>query len=154
MLTVECLDWLWFQVPSHHLSVGVNLWPARLSSSFQWWVVFYYQLWWKLCFTPLVGLIPSLWLSILGHLAVSDLEWGFGPDYGTSSVKINDLSSINMVAPQGIITWHVLDAHGKEVEIQFPGYHVPSEFVHLLCLQCLLAAESSGGDHGIQDTSK
>jgi hypothetical protein len=45
--------------------------------------------------------------------------------YSKSQVKIKDLSSSNSVAGEGMIRWKVLDAHGRSVTIDIPGYHVP-----------------------------
>eukprot|EP00804_Cyclotella_cryptica_P013428 CCRYP_005167-RA/>CCRYP_005167-RA protein AED:0.30 eAED:0.34 QI:0/0/0/1/0/0/3/0/603 len=84
---------------------------------------------------------------------ISPCRADFGPDYSTSDVKITDLSSTNTVKGQGLLTWRVLDIHGKEVEIQLPGYHVPSASVRLLSPQCLLSVDSIGGGHATQDAS-
>eukprot|EP00804_Cyclotella_cryptica_P024840 CCRYP_001779-RA/>CCRYP_001779-RA protein AED:0.06 eAED:0.06 QI:0/0/0/1/0/0/3/0/1231 len=85
---------------------------------------------------------------------ISPCRADFGPDYSTSDVKITDLSSTNTVKGKGLLTWRVLDIHGKEVEIQLPGYHVPSASVRLLSPQCLLSVDSIGGRHATQDASR
>jgi hypothetical protein len=48
---------------------------------------------------------------------ISPCRSNFGSDYSASDVKITDLSSTNTVKGKGLITWRVLDIHGKEVEI-------------------------------------
>ena len=85
---------------------------------------------------------------------ISPCREDFGGDYSISYVKITDLSSTNTVAGKGLITWHVLDVNGKQVELKLPGYHLPSASVCLLSPQCLLLVDSGEGGHGTQDATK
>jgi len=97
-----------------------------------------------------IGAVDSipLILDSGASCCISPCRDDFGSDYAISDVKITDLSSSNTVKGKCLITWHVLDINGKEVELKLPGYHVPSASAHLLSPQCLLLVESVGGGHG------
>jgi hypothetical protein len=69
--------------------------------------------------------------------------------YSTSSVKIKDLSGINKVEGEGLITWHVLDKFGRKCSINLCSYHVPTALVHLISPQCVF--QTFRGSHESQD---
>ena len=58
-------------------------------------------------------------------------------------MRIKDLSSSNKVQGEGIIRWTMQDANGHPVDIELPGYHIPSADVRLLSPQVLI--ETFGG---------
>ena len=57
--------------------------------------------------------------------------------YGTSKVKVKDLSGVNRVAGEGMINWKVLDSYGAEYTIKLKAYHMPGASVRLLSPQSL-----------------
>ncbi len=58
--------------------------------------------------------------------------------YKNSQMKINDLSSLNKVKGEGIISRTVLDTSGQKIKLEVPGYHIPGVEVFLLSPQILL----------------
>lgn len=69
--------------------------------------------------------------------------------YEKSTAKVKDLSGVNKVAGEGMITWKVLDKFGREVQLQMHAYHVPLASVRLLSPQALF--KSIAGSDGHQD---
>ncbi len=61
-------------------------------------------------------------------------------------MRIKDLSSLNKVAGEGQINWHVVNNEGKQVTITVPGFHIPTAEVRLLSPQLLLN-QASGFSH-------
>eukprot|EP00804_Cyclotella_cryptica_P026596 CCRYP_014020-RA/>CCRYP_014020-RA protein AED:0.15 eAED:0.08 QI:0/0/0/0.75/0/0/4/0/791 len=155
MLTMERIDRLRFRAVPTHRTVAIYLKSCRaalLSSSIDH---FTFPAMMESVFNPVGGMstIPLI-VDSGASCCISPCRSDFGSDYSASDVKITDLSSTNSVKGKGLITWRVLDIHSKEVEIQLPGYHVPSALVRLLSPQCLLSVDSVGGGHATQDTSK
>ena len=72
--------------------------------------------------------------------------------YGTSKVKVKDLSGVNRVAGEGMINWKVLDSYGAEYTIKLKAYHMPGASVRLLSPQSLYT--SIKGSDGHQDATK
>jgi hypothetical protein len=72
--------------------------------------------------------------------------------YSESKVKIKDLSGLNTVTGEGMISWKVLDKDGEEVEINLRAYHMPKASVRLLSPQSLY--KSVPGSDGHQDAVK
>jgi hypothetical protein len=72
--------------------------------------------------------------------------------YYNSTVKVEDLSGLNKVAGEGMISWKVLDREGREVEIQLRAYHMPAASVRLLSPQSLFNAVK--GSDGYQNHKK
>ena len=54
-------------------------------------------------------------------------------------MKIKDLSKSNTVAGEGFVRWKVRDRTGKIVNLDLPGYHIPTAEVRLLSPQVLLS---------------
>jgi hypothetical protein len=52
--------------------------------------------------------------------------------YQSSSMKIKDLSTSNLVAGEGIVRWLFQGANGKSFSIKVVGYHIPTAEVCLL----------------------
>jgi hypothetical protein len=71
--------------------------------------------------------------------------------YKDSKMKIKDLSSLNQVASEGIISWSLQDKNGDSVQIELKGYHIPNAEVHLLSPQVLLKMI---GGHALQTVDK
>eukprot|EP00956_Cyclotella_meneghiniana_P018651 scaffold31189_cov72-Cyclotella_meneghiniana.AAC.2 len=44
--------------------------------------------------------------------------------YGASKVKVKDLSGVNKVAGEGLISWTVVDRFGAQHELQLKAYHI------------------------------
>jgi hypothetical protein len=57
--------------------------------------------------------------------------------YKNSHMKIKDLSSLNKVKGEGIISRTVLDTSGQKIKLEVPGYHIPGVEVRLLSPQVL-----------------
>jgi hypothetical protein len=66
-------------------------------------------------------------------------------------MKIRDLSSLNQVANEGIISWSLQDDNGDSVQIELKGYHIPNAEVCLLSPQVLLITI---GGHALQTVDK
>ena len=58
--------------------------------------------------------------------------------YGSTTMKIKDISSSNQVAVEGLIHWSRHDATGTVVTIELMGYHIPKADVCLLSPQVLI----------------
>jgi hypothetical protein len=71
--------------------------------------------------------------------------------YQDSKMKIRDLSSLNQVAGEGIISWSLQDDNGDSVHIELKGYHIPNAEVCLLSPQVLLKMI---GGHALQTVDK
>jgi hypothetical protein len=71
--------------------------------------------------------------------------------YQDSKIKIRDLSSLNQVAGEGIISWTFQDDNGDSVQIELKGYHIPNAEVCLLSPQVLLKMI---GGHALQTVDK
>jgi hypothetical protein len=69
-----------------------------------------------------------------------------------SKVKVKDLSGLNSVTGEGMISWKVLDKDGEEVEINLRAYHMPRASVRLLSPQSPYKLVS--GSDGHQDAVK
>jgi hypothetical protein len=52
--------------------------------------------------------------------------------YGSSGMKIKDLSSTKKVSGEGLIQWDLQDKNGQTVTIKAFGYHIPAAKVRLL----------------------
>ena len=63
--------------------------------------------------------------------------------YQDSKANIKDLSKTNTVSGEGIVGWKVRDTTGKVVNLDLPGYHIPSAEVRLLSPQVLLSTVDS-----------
>lgn len=64
---------------------------------------------------------------------------------------MKDLSGINKVAGEGIVSWKVLDKDGREVALEIKAYYIPSASVRLLSPQCVY--QSIPGSNGFQDAT-
>jgi hypothetical protein len=71
--------------------------------------------------------------------------------YKDSKMKIKDLSSLNQVADEGIISWSLQDENGDSVQIELKGYHISNAEVCLLSPQVLLKRI---GGHTLQTVDK
>ena len=67
--------------------------------------------------------------------------------YGTSKVKVKDLSGVNRVAGEGTINWKVLDSYGAEYTIKLKAYHMPGASVRLLSPQSLYTSIKGSDGH-------
>ncbi len=66
-------------------------------------------------------------------------------------MTIKDLSLLNQVASEGIISWSLQDESGDSVQIELKGYHIPNAEVCLLSPQVLLKMI---GGHALQTVNK
>ena len=155
MLTMDRIDRLRFRAISCPRSVAVDLASCRANLLAPSVDYFMFPAMMETVLNAVGGAsaIPLI-VDSGASCCISPCRADFGPDYSTSDVQITDLSSTNTVKGKGLLTWRVLDIHGKEVEIQLPGYHVPSASVRLLSPQCLLSVDSIGGGHATQDASR
>jgi hypothetical protein len=71
--------------------------------------------------------------------------------YKDSKMKIKDLSLLNQVAGEGIISWSLQDENSDSVQIELKGYHIPDAEVCLLSPQVLL---KTIGGHALQTVDK
>jgi hypothetical protein len=71
--------------------------------------------------------------------------------YKDSKMKIKDLSSLNQVAGEGIISWSLQDENGDSVQVELKGYHIPNAEVCPFSPQVLL---KTIGGHALQTVDK
>ncbi len=71
--------------------------------------------------------------------------------YKNNKMKIKDLSSLNQVAGEEIISWSLQDVNGKLVQLELIGYHIPNAEVPLLSPQKLIKAI---GSHALQTATR
>ena len=62
--------------------------------------------------------------------------------YATRTLKINDLSSSNRVAGEGLIHWSLQDINSAVVTLEIMGYHIPNADICLLSPQVLIRTSS------------
>ena len=60
--------------------------------------------------------------------------------YKNYKIKIKDLSSLNQVAGERIVSWFLQDMNGELVQLELLGYHIPNTKVCLLSPQILIKA--------------
>lgn len=67
--------------------------------------------------------------------------------YVPSKVKVKDLSGVNKVAGEGLISWKVVDRFGAEHELELKAYHMPGASVRLLSPQSVFNTIKGSDGH-------
>jgi hypothetical protein len=71
--------------------------------------------------------------------------------YKNSKMKIKDLSSLNQVVGEGVISWSLQDVNGELDQLELFGYHMPNAEVCFLIPQVLI---KTIGGHALQTANE
>jgi hypothetical protein len=93
---------------------------------------------------------PPLIVDTGASVCITPLQSDF-ETYRPSTMKIKDLSSLNKVVGDGIISWHIVTNEKNQVTLKLPGFHIPTAVVRLLSPQLLLH-QAGGYTHQISTT--